>query len=392
MLGNTIPPPRLFKSFWLGGFESACHLNRCGQRLDMQAITHHDRQASEDYALLRSIGIRAARDSVRWREIDRGAGRYDFTTLAPLVQAARDHEVQVIWTLCHYGWPDDVDLYSAAFIERFAKFSQAVARYIAEQTDCVPFFCPINEISFFAWAAGHVAYIYPFHSGRAAEIKRQLVRAAIASCEAIWDVDRRARIVHVDPLMHVVTPRRRPELADAAIEQRNSQFESWDMLAGRHCPELGGGHKYLDIMGLNFYHANQWEFPGDGPDDRLRWEDHPRDPRWVPLHRLLGEVFSRYERPLFLSETSHFGVGRAPWLEEIAAEVCLARAAGTPVEGVCIYPILDRPDWDNLEHWHNSGLWELRSDGNGRLERALINDYAAGVRRAQRMLSQHGCH
>jgi beta-glucosidase/6-phospho-beta-glucosidase/beta-galactosidase len=161
MLGNTIPPPRLFKSFWLGGFESACHLNRCGQRLDMQAITHHDRQASEDYALLRSIGIRAARDSVRWREIDRGAGRYDFTTLAPLVQAARDHEVQVIWTLCHYGWPDDVDLYSAAFIERFAKFSQAVARYIAEQTDCVPFFCPINEISFFAWAAGHVAYIYP---------------------------------------------------------------------------------------------------------------------------------------------------------------------------------------------------------------------------------------
>ncbi|HRC76250.1 MAG TPA: hypothetical protein PLO33_11265, partial [Kouleothrix sp.] len=160
-----------------------------------------------------------------------------------------------------------------------------------------------------------------------------------------------------------------------------------DMLAGRAHPDLGGAPRYLDVMGLNFYHANQWEHPGDDAEARLRWEDTPRDKRWVPLHQLLAEVYERYRRPLFISETSHFGIGRGPWIAEIAAEVQLARAAGTPIEGICIYPILDRPDWDNLEHWHNSGLWDLRPDANGRLERVLDRAYAAELRRAQAQLA-----
>jgi len=301
-----------------------------------------------------------------------------------MVEAANKQGTQIIWTVCHYGWPDDLDIFSTEFIHRFERFCTTIARFRATHgDDDVPFYTPINEISFLAWAAGYKGYIHPHARDRALELKRQLVRAAITGMEAIWAVQPNARFVHVDPLVHVVTPKAKPEKAQAAAAQREGQFQSWDMLAGRCCPELGGQDKYLDIMGLNFYHSNEWEHP----DDRLRWEDNPRDPRWIPLHRLLEEVYLRYRRPLFLAETSHFGVGRGPWIREIAEEICATLKIGVPLEGVCIYPILDRPDWENLNHWHNSGLWDLVPD-NGILRRVLNEPYAADLRWAQNFVAE----
>jgi hypothetical protein len=97
---------------------------------------------------------------------------------------------------------------------------------------------------------------------------------------------------------------------------------------------------------------------------------------------LLSEVFDRYDRPMILSETSHFGAGRARWIAEVAEEVSLARAMGVPMEGICIYPIIDRPDWEDPSHWHHSGLWDLRPDEANRLERVLCEEYAGELRRA----------
>lgn len=211
------------------------------------------------------------------------------------------------------------------------------------------------------------------------ELKRQLIRAAIADIEAIWEVNPQARMVQVEPVIHVVAPRDRPDLVERAAAQRAGQFEAWDMITGQMAPELGGDPKYLDIMGLNYYHSNQWEHP----DVRLRWEDHPRDDRWVPIHKLLAEVYNRYRRPLFIGETSHFGDGRGLWLKEIYGEVQTAIQKGVPVEGITIYPIIDRPDWDDLDHWHNSGLWDLVPDEDGNLRRVLNEDYAAVLREIQ---------
>lgn len=87
-----------FASFWMGGFECACHINGGGRRLDMLAVTQHDVQVAHDYRLLRSVGIRTARDGVRWPLIDR-AGRYDFTSFAPAVRAAAQQGIQVVWDL-----------------------------------------------------------------------------------------------------------------------------------------------------------------------------------------------------------------------------------------------------------------------------------------------------
>ena len=159
------------------------------------------------------------------------------------------------------------------------------------------------------------------------------------------------------------------------------------MLTGRMSPELGGHPRYLDIVAVNYYHANQWEHPGE----RLRWEDSPLDERWVPFCLLLSEVYERYRRPLFVGETGHFGEGRARWLNSIAAEVYQARSHGVPVAGVCLYPILDRPDWEDPTHWHNCGLWDLLPEDHGHLRRVLHADYAEALRQAQALLAAQGC-
>jgi hypothetical protein len=372
----------LFRSFWLGGFESAHHINRQGVRLDLVAATQHDVQVDEDYARLRNHGFLTVREGMRWPLIDRGR-RLDFSSVMPMLAAAERHGIEIVWSLCHYGWPEDVSLYSAGFVERFARYAAAAARLISDRSDAVPFYTPINEISFFAWAAAEKGVMHPYELGKGGRMKAQLVRAAIAAMEAIWEVDPRARMLHVDPLIHVVPPAGRPDLARAAADQRASQFDAWDMLAGGFHPELGGHPRYLDIIGLNYYHANQWEYP----DQRLRWEDTPRDERWVPLHRLLQEMFHRYGRPLVISETSHFGAGRARWLREVADEVRAARLLRVPVEGLCIYPIIDRPDWDNPEHWHNSGLWDLRPGHDQRLERQVCEEYLAELERVREVLA-----
>jgi hypothetical protein len=295
-----------------------------------------------------------------------------------MVVAAAKTGIQVIWDIFHYGWPDDLDILSPAFVDRFARYAAAVARHIRDTTPGPLLVTPVNEISFFSWAAGEVGWFHPYERGRGLEVKRQLVRSAIAGINAIWEVDPAARIVHSDPIIHVVAPRGRPDLLPLATRQRESQFEAWDMLCGVMEPELGGHIRYLDVIGVCFYHSNQWEYPSS----RLRWEDSPRDSRWLPLHALLVEVYERYKRPLCIAETSHFGIGRGPWLEEIAREVRTALEVGVAVEGVCLYPVLDRPDWDDELHWHNSGLWDLTREGTS-LRRSLNTVYADAFRGSQ---------
>jgi beta-glucosidase/6-phospho-beta-glucosidase/beta-galactosidase len=376
----------VFRSFWMGGFESACQINTRGVRIDMLAATQHDEQAADDYDRVRGLGMRVVRDGVRWPCVETAPEQYDWRTFVPMVRAAERAGVQVIWNLMHYGWPPDVDILSGAFVDRFARFCRHVARIVRDEAAHPPCYVPVNEISFLAWAVGHRGIVQPLNIGKAWEVKKQLVRAAIAGMEAVWEVEPRARFAHVDPIIHIIPPRDRPDLAQQAAVQRDGQFEAWDMLAGVREPALGGAAKYLDIIGVNYYHSNQFETP----DVRLRWEDEPRDDRWLPFHRLLDEVHRRYNRPLFVAETSHFGEGRARWIREVAEEVYIALLQGIPVEGVCLYPVIDRPDWEDPDHWHHSGLWDLVRGEGGRLERVLDDEYAAAVRWAQNLVAEVG--
>ncbi len=373
-----------FLSYWQAGYEGADHITHAGRALDMNASTGHLARVREDYELLRQFDIRTVRESVGWRLVERN-GRFDFSPLEERARVARDMGLQICWTFCHYGWPPDVDLFAPQFVARFARFCTAVCEYLAPFSEPAPIYSPINEISFTSWGLS-VHMFKGLNMDRpdpGQEGKRQMVRASIAGCDAIRAVNPRARILQCDPLIHVIAPPERPDWAASAAQWRESQFEALDMLCGLSEPELGGAERYLDLIGLNYYHSNQWE---SGSNLRLWW--HLGEPRRMPLHELLLEVQRRYRRPLLLAETSHVGSGRGAWIRETAQQAALAHQHGGDLRGICIYPVIDRPDWEDEHFWHHSGLWDVSLNGAPPLQRVLSAPYAMGLHQAQRLTRQ----
>ena len=366
-----------FGSFFLGGFECSSHRRRDGHRLDLLASTGHDRLAAQDYELLSQLGIRAVRDGLRWHLIERTPGDYEWDSFLPMLRAADTAGTRVIWDLCHYGWPDDLDIWSPAFIARFARFAAAAASVVMNESEHVPVYCPVNEMSFWAWAGGEVGRFNPCDHGRGAELKRQLVRATIAAIDAIRSVDPRARFITAEPLIHVEAGLDEEEHVRRAHAYQQIQFEALDILFGGMEPELGGAPQYLDIIGLNYYPDNQWYH--DGPT--IPMGHHA----YRSLHEMLGEAHMRYRRPLLIAETGAEGSGRTAWLHYVCSEVHTALDAGVPIEGICLYPIADYPGWENERICRVGLLSALDAEGRRtvcpRLARELRHQQAlfAGV-------------
>jgi hypothetical protein len=363
--------PALFDSFLMGGFECSSHRRQDGRRLDLVHSTGHGSWPLADYAALAGQGIGSARDGLRWHLIESVPGYYDWSSFLPQLRAAEQTGVQVIWDLCHYGWPDHIDIWRPEFVEHFARFAAAAARLIRDESPRVPFYSPLNEMSFWAWAGGEVAYFAPLATDRGDELKQQLVRASIAAIEAIRAVDPRARFVQVDPVIHVVPRGNRPGEQAAAEAYRLSQYQAWDMLAGLQRPGLGGRPEYLDILGLNYYPNNQW-FMGGG----TLWRG---EPQYRPFLGILTEVHQRYQRPMLVAETGAEGERRAGWLRYVCEQVSLALQRGLPLEGICLYPILDYPGWTDDRHCQ-TGLFGF-ADAQG--QRPLYLELAEELSRQQ---------
>ncbi|MCL6652770.1 glycosyltransferase [Agrobacterium rubi] len=359
---NPAKPTGLFKSFIQGGFECSTHRLRLreneveGRRLDMIDAIGHDIHVAQDYRQLAGLGIRTVRDGFRWHLIDK-AGSYDWSSSRPMLRAATETGTQVIWDLLHYGWPDDIDIWSPGFVDRFARYAQACARLVREESDEVPFYCPVNEISFFAWGGGDAGYLNPFAHGRGFELKVQLARAAIAAMDAILNIDPRARFVHCDPIINVIMEPSRPWEAGVAEGHHQSQFQGWELLSGRMWPQIGGNKRYLDIIGVNYYFNNQW-IHGGPPIDI----GHAL---YKPLGKILIETYARYGRPMLIAETGIENDRRASWFDYVSTQARDAIAAGVPLEGICLYPIANHPGWDDKRACQN-GLLSAEVGPDGR--------------------------
>jgi beta-glucosidase/6-phospho-beta-glucosidase/beta-galactosidase len=366
-----------FLTYFLGGFECSTHRLRTGRRLDEIAATKHDQFARQDYERLKTVGIETARDGLRWHLIEPSPGVYDFSSVVPMLRAARDAKVEVIWDIMHYGWPDDLDIFSDAFVERFARLCRAFIEVASRETDGPPWVVPVNEISFFAWAGGEIGIFNPFARHRGDELKIQLIRASIAGIRAMREVNRDVRIVHTEPMINVVAQRDRPQDAEPAEHHRLAQYWALDTIAGRRQPEIGGREDYLGTIGVNYYVHNQWLYPG-GHGMMIE----PSHPHYRPVWQMLQEFHARYGRPLFIAETGIEDQARPAWLRYIGYEARRAIREGVPVQGLCLYPIVNHPGWDDDRHCYN-GLWDYADAGG---EREIYEPLAVELRAQQRLL------
>ncbi|MDF1502479.1 hypothetical protein [Roseisolibacter sp. H3M3-2] len=377
--------PGLFPTFFLTGFECSSFVWKDRGRRDLAAETHHRERAAEDYRALRALGIAVAREGIPWPLVDRG-GTYDFAArVDPLLDAQRAAQVLPVWDLCHYGHPDDVDPFGPDFVPRFAAYCRAAAEYVVPRGRGPHWFTPINEITFWGFCGGEWGWVAPFGRDRATRhrFRLRLCEAAIAGVRAIREVAPDARMLHCEPLIQVVPPEGRPDLADEARHEAvDDAFFAWDVLAGRRHPELGGSPAVLDVVGANCYSFGQMEYRATGPHQAMA----PRDPRVRPLCDMLVDAWERYRRPMAIGETSGLGDGRAAWLKDVMEESMAAVNRGVDLHGVCLYPAVDMPDW-HTGAWLRNGLLDV-VDQAGTLRRVPNAAYVAELRRWQRLLNR----
>ena len=106
-------------------------------------------------------------------------------------------------------------------------------------------------------------------------------------------------------------------------------------------------------------------------------------PQYGPLRELLADVHARYGRPILRRRDR--GRGQRPRRLAVLCrgEVRAALEAGLPVEGICLYPVLDYPGWDDDRHCAVGLL--SNADGEGR--RDLHEPLAEELARQQGLLA-----
>ncbi|TIU98912.1 MAG: beta-glucosidase [Mesorhizobium sp.] len=369
--------PSKFASFFMAGFECSSHRRGDGVRLDLIRATAHDKHAFGDYRSCAALGLRTIRDGLRWHLIETAPGVFDWSGWISMIEAAHAAGVQVVWDIFHYGSPDHVDQGAPDFIEAYVRFAAEAVRVHRSVTGVAPLVCPINEISFFAWAI-EVGYFPRVGPKKRGWFKRQLVRAAVAGVKAMRDAEPDCRFIWAEPLIHVA-PRDHSRAEQRRAENvRQGQFEAYDMLTGRAEPELGGSEDCVDVIGLNFYPHNQWYFRGP----TIPMGHH----EYRALSDMLVEVAERYRKPMFIAETGAEGSGRPAWLHYVCDEVRDAMSRGAPVQGICLYPVTAYPGWDNSRHAEVGLFSTIHADGSRSLRQPVAYElerqrtlFAAGV-------------
>jgi beta-glucosidase/6-phospho-beta-glucosidase/beta-galactosidase len=293
--------------------------------------------------------MRTAREGLRWHLIETAPGHYDFSSAQRILEAAQKEGIEIIWDLLHFGWPDFLEIFEPRWVDSFGNFAAAFCRMLRSEITEPALLAPVNEISFLSWAGGDKGYLNPFATGRGAELKRQLVRGAIRASQRILDELPTARLVSPEPVIHISGDPKNDEDVRQAAEYTSAMYEAWDMVSGRAQPELGGEERFLDVIGVNYYDSNQWWNFG-----ATIWRHQPE---YRPFREILLEVYQRYRRPMFVSETGTEEADRPGWLAYVAGEVQAARQAGASLQGICLYPILNHPGWNDDRHCFN-GLWD----------------------------------
>ena len=91
-----------------------------------------------------------------------------------------------------------------------------------------------------------------------------------------------------------------------------------------------------------------------------------------------------------MAETGAEGEARGPWLRYVAEQVMAALERGVPVEGICLYPVLDYPGWTNERHCPAGLLGYPDADGTRPVCAELEQELRRQQARLERLREERG--
>jgi dTDP-4-dehydrorhamnose reductase len=407
-----------------GGIE--CTVNRVRDNWFCQMTRSGHLERPEDLDLVAQLGIRTLRYPVLWElTAPDHPARLDFRWADERMSRLRTLGIQPIVGLIHHG---SGPAYTHLLDEGFPRLLGQYAGNVAARYPWAEAYTPVNEPLTTARFSALYGHWYP-HSRDDRSFARALVnqcRGIVLAMRAIREVNPRARLVQTEDLGKTYSTPAMKYQADFDNERR---WITWDLLTGRvgrehplygfliasgipdeELQELRDAPCPPDIVGINHYVTSNRFLDDDctlypaafhGRNARQTYADVEavRVPAPVTSWRaLLQEVWSRYQRPLAITE-AHLGCSvdeQVRWFHEAWISAQTARAAGIDVLGVTSWALFGSFNWNVLltrdgTHYE-PGAFDLR-DGLPRptaLAEAL-KDLAAGKSlRDHPLLQQRG--
>jgi len=340
---------------FIGGFESTY---QPAFDVDVAETTGHIARWRADLELLASCGVSRLRYPVRWHRVERERGQFDWRETDEVFAWMRDNGLRPIPDLLHHtSYPRWL---KRGFADR--RFGPSYLRYVeafATRYPWIEAYTLFNEPFTTFFLCGHEGVWPPGLRGLKGflTLARNVMPALTEASRACRELLPRARHLYVDTCEQATaaTPSARP-VADLANDRR---FFLLDLFLGRTLdrsrpfvaqvlrsggePLLGLQAGHVDVLGLDYYAHNQWQYQFSG-----RGLASAPDP--IPLSDLIGEYWDRYGLPCILGETNvrGFASDRASWLKYTLEQCEIAARRGVPVEGYCWFPFVDSCDWDSV--------------------------------------------
>lgn len=384
-----------------------------GRTLDEYELTQHYERWNEDLALFSDLGVTMVRYGIPWHRVNPAPGEWDWSFADNTLERLLDLGIQPIVDLVHYGLPSWIhDAYLHPEFPAFmAEYAQRVAERYRGRIYC---YTPLNEPRVTAWYCGKLGWWPPARRGWRGfvVVMMAICRGIVETVRALKSVDPEIVPVQVDATDLYESAD--PNLQEEVRRRQEMVFLALDLVSGRVTPDHSL-YAWLTKHGVS--------------EAQLSWfQDHQVEPALIGINlyplfskkvlskstrglrikmpyasaeiidRLASLYWTRYEAPLFISETASEGsvARREAWLRESVEAVRRVRHRGIPLVGYTWWPLFALVTWAYRQGQHppeyylkQMGLWDLETNGNGTMRRTptkLVQQYqelvSGGVRSA----------
>ena len=342
------------------------------RRDQMEECGHYARWR-EDFAIAKDIGLNCLRYGLPLHRICADEGRFDWSFADEALAELKRLEIEPMLDLMHFGVPKCWGDYQNPDLPLL--FADYCAR-VAERYPWVRCFTPINEIYVTARNSAKDGLWNEELKGDKSFVTamKHTVAASILGTQAI--AARRTDCIIVQSESAECMHQASPTPSAQVLLANKLRFLSLDLLYA-HAPDaevmlylldngmtreeyawfMAGEPPGYQVMGTDYYGRNERIMKPDGAiisaEDVYGWR------------QITGEYYSRYKKPVFLTETNTFDPDEAPqWLWKQWVNVMAMRDDGAPVLGFTWYSLTDQIDWDSQLAEQNGrvtqcGLYDL---------------------------------